>query len=122
MYDYKDDNKVIVGIIVIGFVILTAWICHDIGRNKPVYNDTNNTMERIENRINSIEQRVNSMSDRLAETQKTVNAIGGRIESSGKLAGEIADGIGSAETRLDDAIQRSGRIQNLISDIEAANR
>ena len=127
MNDFKEfyqENRVYT----ICFIILTiicfagVWLVYDYERNRPVYQDTDTTMERIENRIQSLESRIDRMSERLAETQETVNGISAGIKHSTELAGEVADGIGSAETRLDNAIQRSGRIANIISDIERTSK
>lgn len=112
----------------ISFILLTiicfvgVWLVYDYERNKPINDDTDNSMADVENRISSIEHRLDTMQSRIAETQKTINGITERINASTKYASEIADGIGGAEKRLDSAIQRSGRIENLISDIEAENR
>ena len=110
--------------IVIVIVILAAgyWLYCDTNRNKPIYHDTDESMARIEERINSIESRLGTMQKRLDESQKTLNGISERVEHSTNLANEIAGGIGSAEKRLDDALQRSGRIENLIQDIERTNQ
>ena len=62
------------------------------------------------------------MQKRLDESQKTLNGISERVEHNTNLANEIAGGIGSAEKRLDDALQRSGRIENLIQDIKRTNQ
>ena len=40
----------------------------------------------------------------------------------GTIAKEVATGIDGLQDRLDDAVQRSGRIANIIADIEAKNR
>ena len=109
-------------IIVLVVLVLFSWLHYDTNRNKPVYNDTNATMERIEKRISGIEQRIDTMSRRFAETEKTIGELGGRIESSTTLAKEVGNGIDGLQDRLDSAIQRSGRIANIIADIEAKNK
>ena len=122
--DFYNENKdyIFAFVVVLGICLFALWICHDIFRNEPIYNDTDSTMERIEERINGIEQRVNRMSERLTETQKAVSGISAGIKHSTELADEITSGIGTTESRLDDAVQRSGRIQNLITEFERANR
>ena len=109
--------------ILIGFLllILICWLHHDASRNKPIYNDTDKSVERIEERMSAIESRIDTMSDRLTETQKTVERVGIGISRSTGYAIEIDEGIGRTESRLDNAVKRSERIQNLISDIETAN-
>ena len=122
MYEYKDDNKFAIGIIVLGFVLFTAWLCHDYARNKPTYNNTDSTVADIDSRIKSVEQRINRIQGRNSAVEKAVSGTVITIRDSRENAVTVADGIGRAEERLDAIIQRSGRIQNLISDIEAANK
>lgn len=122
MYEYKDDNKFAIGIIVLGFVLLTAWLCHDYARNKPTYNNTDSTVADIDSRIKSIEQRIDRIQDRNSAIEKAVSGTVITIRDSRENAVTVADGIGEAERRLDAIIQRQGRIENIIADIEAANR
>ncbi len=117
-----DRRPYYVGIAVIVVLALFCWLRFDSNRNKPVYNDTNGTMERIENRISGIEQRLDTMSKRFDQAEKTINDLGGRIESSTVIAKEVATGIDGLQERLDSAVQRSGRIKNIITDIEATNK
>lgn len=111
-------------ILVIGLclLLLICWLHHDTNRNKPVYNDTDKSVERIEERMSAIESRLDTMSDRLTEAQKTVERVGIGISRSTGYAIEIDEGIGRTESRLDNAVKRSERIQNLISDIERSDR
>ncbi len=122
--DFYEKNKTycIATLIVMAACIAGIWLVHDSTRNEPVYSDTDNTVDRIEERIDRIEQRINTMQDRLEQTQKTVSGISDRVSSGREHAAEIATGIGATERRLDDAIQRSGRIQNLVAEIERSNR
>ena len=124
MYDFYEKNKsACVSFIVVAVVCLCgAWLVHDYFRNKPIYNDTNNTMADIEKRIDGIEQRVNRISERLANAEKTVSGIAERIDHSAELAGEVTAGIDGIERRFGEIVQRSGRIQNLIADIERQNK
>lgn len=122
MYDYKDDNKFAIGIIVIGFIILTAWLCHDYARNQPTYNNTDNTMADINSRIEGIEQRIDRIQERNSAIEKAVSGTVITIRDSRENAATVADGISEAERRLDAIIQRQGRIENIIADIETANR
>lgn len=122
MYEYKDDNKTAVGIVVLGFVILTAWLCHDYARNQPTYSNTDSTMADINSRIESIEQRIDKLQERNSKIEKAVSGTVITIRDSRENAVTVADGIGEAERRLDAIIQRQGRITNILADIEAANR
>ena len=103
-------------------LILICWLHADNKRNDGIHQDTDSTMAEIEKRIDRIEQRVDSVSARLDQAEKTNTELGGRIESSTAIAKEVATGIDGLQNRLDDAVQRSGRIKNIITDIEATNK
>ena len=122
MYEYKDDNKTVIGIIVLGFVILTAWLCHDYARNQPIYNNTDAGMERLEKRLDDVGRRIDSLQERVIQNQKTVERIGETITAGRENAVAVENGLGEAERRLDNAIQASGRIKNRIEDIERKNK
>ena len=119
--EFIAENRLI---LVIGFclLLLICWLHHDANRNKSIYNDTDKSVERIEERMSAIESRLDTMSDRLKETQKTVERVGIGISRSTGYAIEIDEGIGRTESRLDNAVKRSERIQNLIADIEKSDR
>jgi methyl-accepting chemotaxis protein len=118
--EFLAENRItfLVGILLL---ILVIWLHKDNRRNDGVYNDTNSTVERIEERMSNIEQRIDTMSNRLEKAEKTVSGTIVTIRDSRENAVTVADGISGTESRLNDAVQRSGRIQNLISDIETAN-
>lgn len=122
MNEIKDDNKFLVGILVLGLVCVIAWFCHDLARNKPIYESTDSTMADIDKRMQNIEGRLDSMQTRLDENQKAVNRIAEGIGRSREKAEIVAGGIDQAEGRLDSAIQRSQRIEDLIREIEKANK
>lgn len=119
--EFLAENRItfLVGILLL---VLVCWLHKDNRRNDGVYNDTNNAVERIEERMSNIEQRIDTMSDRLEKAEKTNTELGGRIESSTAIAKEVATGVDGLQDRLDSAVQRSGRIANIIADIEAKNR
>ena len=120
---YEENKSYTIAFIVLAIVCLAGvWLVHDYTRNEPVYNNTDRTVDELEKRLDNIESRVTIMQGRLDETQKTVTGISERVERGRKNAETVATGIGTAETRLDEAIQRSGRIQNLIDEIERANQ
>ena len=120
---YKEDKTPFLWcIIILGVVCCIAWFCHDIGRNKPIYESTDSTMADINKRMQNIEGRLDSMSHRLDENQKAVNRIAEGIGRSRENAEIVAGGIDQAEGRLDSAIQRSQRIEDLIREIEKANK
>ena len=119
--EFLAENRItfLVGILLL---VLVCWLHKDNRRNDGVYNDTNNAVADLERRIDRIEQRVDSVSARLDKAEKTNTELGGRIESSTAIAKEVATGVDGLQDRLDSAVQRSGRIANIIADIEAKNR
>lgn len=127
MYEFKEfieSNKsfCIFFLFVAVFIVCGTWLLCDHWRNEPVYTDTNNAMADVEERIQSIEQRIDSLQSRVDKAQETVSGTIVTIRDSRENAAAVATGIDRAEERLDSIIQRQGRIENLIADIEAANR
>ncbi len=124
MYEFYKQNRdfIIPYVIVTVLLVAGAWLLRDYHRNDGIRNNTDNAMEDLNYRIERVEQRIAAMQNRLEQTQKTVTGISERVSESRGYAEEIAGGIESAENRLDAAIQRSGRVQNLITEIENANR
>lgn len=119
--EFLAENRLAI-LIGLCLLLLICWLHHDANRNKPIYNDTDKSVERIEERMSAIESRLDTMSDRLTETQKTVERVGVGISRSTGYAIEIDEGIGRTESRLDNAVKRSERIQSLIADIERTNK
>lgn len=119
-----EDNKrvllIVIGSIAVFFVI--AWFVQDYQRNRPIYNNTDNGVERLEKRLDDIGKRIDSLQERVIQNQKTVERTVVTVERSRENAETIERGITEAEQRLDTAIQASGRIKNRIADIEAENR
>ena len=123
MYEeIKTDNRFLIGLLVIGVVLFAGWLYHDTHRNDGINHDTDSAMADLEKRIDRIESRLGDLSNRIDQAEKTATDLGGRIESSTSLAKEVGAGIGTVEARLDSAIQRSGRIANIIADIESKNK
>ena len=110
---------VIVGIAVL-FVF--GWLYADHHRNDKVNNDTDGTMERIDQRIQGIESRIDKLQTRIDQAEKTVSGTLETIRNGRENAVTVTTGIDRAEERLDAIIQRQGRIENIIADIEARNR
>ena len=119
--EFLAENRLVL-VIGLCLLLLIYWLHHDTNRNKPVYNDTDKSVERIEERMSNIESRLDTMSDRLKETQKTVERVSIGISRSTGYAIEIDEGIGRTESRLDNAVKRSERIQSLIADVEKSDR
>jgi methyl-accepting chemotaxis protein len=121
---FYEDNKDYVHtfIIIMAVCLVGVWLCYDYYRNEPIYNDTDTSVERLEKRLDDIGQRIDSLQKRVVENQKAVERITGTVTAGRENAEAVANGLGEAERRLDNAIQASGRIQNRIEEIERANR
>ena len=124
MYEFYQQNRDYIRAFIIITILCLAgvWLVCDYYRNEPIYSDTDNTMADIDKRVQNIEGRLDSMSARLDENQKTIGRIAEGLGRSRENAEIVAGGIDQAEGRLDDAIQRSQRIEDIIADIERANR
>lgn len=116
------ENTVLCVVVLCVLCGFAGWLYADSHRNDGIYNNTDATVAGLEKRIADVEQRVDSVSKRLDQAEKTATDIGGRIESSTSLAQEIGSGIDRMQDRLDEAVQRSGRIENLIQEIEEGYR
>ena len=115
----ENQLAILIGLLLL---LLICWLHHDANRNKPIYNDTDGSLERIEKRLDDIGQRVDILQKRNAENKETVIRITETVERSRENAETVAGGITEAERRLDSAIQASGRIKNRIEDIERTNK
>ena len=122
MDEIKDDNKFLVGILVVGIVCIIAWLCHDLARNREVYHNTDSNLADVERRIDRIESRLADLQGRIEQSEKTISGIAEGIGKSTSLAETVANGIQGTEDRIDQAIQRSGRIANIIAEIERTNK
>ena len=122
--DIYEENKkycIIVAVVVL-LVVAGFWLYRDAHRNDTIHNNTDNSVERLEKRLADTGQRIDGLQKRNEQNQKTVERTIITVERGRENAEIVAGGIGEAERRLDNAIQASGRIQNLITDIENANR
>ena len=125
MYEWKKPDigrRYIIGIVVVIVLALFGWLYHDIHRNDRIYHNTDSTMADIDKRLQNIEPRIDRIQERNSAIEKAVSGTVITIRDSRENAVTVADGIGRADERLDGLIQRSGRIQNIIADIENANR
>lgn len=120
MYEKKNDYVIVFIVLVI--VAFAAWLYTDSHRNDKQYNNTNDGLERIESRLSDIESRIDDLQKRNRENQKTVESISRTVAASRDNAQIVAGGITEAERRLDNAINASGRIENIIADVEKSNR
>ena len=116
------NQKMAIGFLIIIIVLVAVWCI--MSRTDPgkTDNDISGSVAELENRIDRIESRVTSLSKRIDHAEKTLTGISDRIDASQEYAGQIATGIDSLQGRLDSLAQRSGRIQNIIEEIERTNR
>lgn len=116
------NQKMAVGFLIIIIVLVAVWCI--MSRTDPgkTDNDISGSVAELENRIDRIESRVTSLSKRIDHAEKTLTGISDRIDASQEYAGQIATGIDSLQNRIDRAVQRGGRIQNILEDIERQNR
>ena len=116
IYEFFKENWVVFFVIVVA--CFCAWIRYDARRNDELYNDTESTITELGSRIDSAGKRIDSATERVTEAEKTVSTATERVTAGEKLATEIADGVTECEKRLDSAIQRNGRIKNIIEEIK----
>ena len=111
-----------VGILVVLVLFLFAWICYDHYRNKPIYESTDVILDTIEVRVDDAGKRTDAIKDRVGKAEESVKQSANKIAGSRKDADAIAEGLAGCEARVDSIIQRHGRIKNIITDIENANK
>ena len=111
-----------VGILVVLVLFLFAWICYDHYRNKPIYESTDVILDTIEVRVDDAGKRTDAIKDRVGKAEESVKQSANKIAGSRKDAETIANGLAGCEARVDSIIQRHGRIKNIITDIENANK
>ena len=116
------NQKMAVSFLIIIIVLVAVWCI--MSRTDPgkTDNDISGSVAELENRIDSLESRLTSLSKRIDHAEKTLTGISDRIDASQEYAGQIATGIDSLQNRIDRAVQRCGRIQNILEDIERQNR
>ena len=119
--EFVIENRFVLFISVL-LLLLICWVYHDFHRNDGINHNTDTDMADLDRRMQSIESRLNSLSDRIDKAQETISGTLERVERSRENAEKVAGGINAIETRLDSAIQRSGRIQNIIDKIEEGYR
>ena len=118
------NQKMAVSFLIIIIVLVAVWcIMSRTGENPgKTDNDISGSVAELENRIDRLESRVTSLSKRIDHAEETLKGVSAGIEHSQSLASEIAGGFDSLQGRLDSLAQRSGRIQNIIEEIERTNR
>jgi len=115
------ENRLVIFVGIL-LLLLIGWLHHDNHRNDGIRDNTDSTVADLEKRIESVESRLGTMQERIEQNKKTIESVGRGISTSTGLTYEIIEGTGRAEKRLESAIGRSERIQEIIADIENANR
>ena len=128
--EFINDNKVfsvfVVGLFIL-CVICECWILSRIiggsgTGNENGHLNTSNTMERLETGIEGARDRVELVGSDVENIETSVNGAAAAIREGKAAAGEITDGIAECEKRVDSLKQGFGRIENIIRDVETANR
>ena len=122
--DQKNNPDYVVICFIVCLLIAGAayWLYADSHRDDGIHNDVNGTLERIETGIDDAGKRVDSIAERVSTAEEAVGGAASAVTESRKSADDIANGIADCEKRIDNLIQGTGRIKNLINDIETANR
>ena len=116
IYEFFKENWVVFFVIVVA--CFCAWIRYDARRNDELYNDTESTITELGSRIDSAGERINSAKESVTEAQEAVSTATERVTAGAELATEIADAVTECERRADEALQRNGRIKNIIAEIK----
>lgn len=111
-----------VGILIVLVLFVFAWICYDHHRNEPIYESTDVILDTIEVRVDDAGKRTDAIKDRVGKAEESVKQSANKIAGSREDADAIANGLAGCEARVDSIIQRHGRIKNIITDIENANK
>ena len=124
MYDFYQDNKdFCISFFVVLLVCLAGiWLVHDRARNEPIYNNTGVVLDTIEVGITSAATGIDTAAGSVAKAETAIGSAAAGIAKSERAAGEISAGITECQELVDRCVQRAGRIQNIIADVEAINR
>ena len=109
-------------VIVCLVLVLFGWLYYDHRRNKPIYESTDVILDTIEVRVDDAGKRTDAIKDRVGKAEESVKQSANKIAGSREDADAIAEGLAGCEARLDSIIQRHGRIKNIITDLENANK
>ena len=124
MYDFVKENKLycVFAVAIMLLCLAGAWLVYDAGRNEHIQVDTDRTMEDINQRMDNAAERIGSAAAAITKTEEAVGAAAAGIAESERAAADIAGGIKQCQDILDGCIQRAGRIENILADIEAGDR
>ena len=124
MYEFYQDNKAYCISLFITFFVcaIGIWLVYDHGRNEQIQDDTDSTVGVIDQRIENAAGRLDQAAGNITEAEQAIQGAAGSLERGTAAAAEITGGINECQAIIERCVQRSGRIQNIINDIEAANR
>jgi hypothetical protein len=124
MYDFYQDNKTYcISVIILLFVCIAGvWLVHDAGRNERLQNDTDNALVNVNQGITNAEGRINAAAESAAKAEAAIGSAAAGIANSERAAGEISAGITECQDLVDRCVQRAGKIENIIADIETGDR
>lgn len=116
------ENTVLCVVVLCVLCGFAGWLYADIHRNDGIHNNTDERLADIDRRMQSIEKGLDGLQKRIDENQKTISGTLERIERSRNNAQEIVGGLGTIEDRIDSAIQRTDRIEDIIGKTEERYR
>ena len=124
MYDFYRDNKAYCICVIITLLVCLAgaWLVYDAGRNERIQSDTDSTLVNIDHGITNAAERIDTAAGSVAKAETAIGSAAAGIAKSERAAGEISAGIAECQELVDRCVQRAGRIQNIIADVEAINR
>ena len=124
MYEFYKDNKqyCICFAVIVLCCLVGAWLVYDEARNERIQVNTDHTMADINQRMDNAAERIGSAAAAITKTEEAVGAAAAGIAESERAAADIAGGIKQCQDILDGCIQRAGRIENILADIEAGDR
>ena len=128
--EFINDNKVFSVFVIVLFIMCIIGECWILSRiiggsgtgNENGHLDTGVTVERIETGIESARDRVERAGSNVEDIETSVNGAAAAVRDGKIAAGKIAAGVDECEKRIDDIKQGFGRIENIIRDVETANR
>ena len=124
MHDYYKENTryCIIAAVAVLCCMAAIWLVHDFRRNNGIQADTDRAVDAVDSRVDRAKERINEAAGSVQQAEAAVGAAAAGIARSEKAAADITEGINSCQSILDSCIQRAGRIENILADIEAHDR
>lgn len=124
--EFCEDNKVFctfIGILFVLCLVCECWLLYGAftgGTGGHI--NTGGTVERLETGIDGARERSERITESVSNAETSVNGAAEAVRDGTIAAGKIAAGVDECEKRIDDIKQGFGRIENIIRDVETANR